>query len=172
MSRARDLPIVGEGPERAKLAQLASDAGLSDVVKLTGLVPHDQILRSYWIIDVLAYPRIDARINQTVTPLKPLEAMALGKVCLASDVGGLRELVNDGVTGLLFKPGDREGLVEKILQLASDREMRERLARDGQSTVRREREWSTIAAQYEDVYRQAAERAGRVSNRKVVESVG
>ena len=169
--RAR-LLIVGEGPERAKLAQLAADAGLSDVVTLTGLVAHDQILRYYSILDVLAYPRIDARINQTVTPLKPLEAMALGKVCLASDVGGLRELIEDGVTGLLHKPGDVNGLAEKILQLASDRDLRERLARDGQSTVRRDREWSTIAARYEDVYRQAAERAGRVSNRKVVESVG
>ena len=152
--RAR-LLIVGEGPERERLTAAAAAAGLSHVVQCTGLVPHDEILRYYSIMDVLAYPRIDARINQTVTPLKPLEAMAMGKVCLASDVGGLTELVQDGVTGLTFATGDVRDLTEKILLLASDAALRDRLATGGQAAVRREREWSVIAARYADIYRRA-----------------
>ena len=155
--RAR-LLIVGEGPERPRLMDAAKAAGLADVVKFTGLVPHDQILQYYSIMDVLAYPRIDARINQTVTPLKPLEAMAMGRVCLGSDVGGLRELIDDGVTGMLFSAGDTRQMSEKVLQLARDRQLWERLARQGQETVRAEREWTTIATRYEEIYRRAGAR--------------
>jgi glycogen(starch) synthase len=152
--RAR-LLIVGDGPDRNPLAAAAAHAGLDDVVRFTGSVPHDQVLRYYSVMDVLVYPRIDAFINQAVTPLKPLEAMALGKVCLASDVGGLKELVEDGVTGLLFAAGNARDLADKILRLASDPQTRERLAAQAQVTVRRDREWSTIASRYGDVYRRA-----------------
>jgi glycogen(starch) synthase len=152
--RAR-LVIVGDGPERGALETAVATRGLNDVVRMTGQVPHNQILRYYSIMDVLAYPRIDARINQTVTPLKPLEAMAMGKVCLASDVGGLKELIDDGVTGLLFPAGNVPQLTEAILRLATDRALREQLAVQGQETVRREREWSTIASRYADIYRRA-----------------
>jgi glycogen synthase len=152
--RAR-LIVVGEGPERAPLTAAAASAGLSDVVQFTGLVPHDQILRYYSIMDVLAYPRIDARINQAVTPLKPLEAMAMGKVCLASNVGGLSELIEDGVTGVLFPPDNLQALTDKVLLLSSDPALREKLAGQSQTFVRRDREWSAIASRYTDVYRRA-----------------
>jgi len=152
--RAR-LVIVGDGPERHRLAAAAANAGLSDVVRFTGQVPHDQILEYYSVMDVLVYPRIDARINQTVTPLKPLEAMAMGKVCLASDVGGLKELVEDGVTGVLFAHDDVRDLTEKVLRLASDRDLRDRLSAQALVAVRRDREWSAIASRYADVYRRA-----------------
>jgi glycogen(starch) synthase len=155
--RAR-LVVVGEGRERSKLTALAAEAGLAEVALFTGLVPHNEILRYYSVMDVLAYPRIDARINQTVTPLKPLEAMAMGKVCLASDVGGLKELIEDGMTGLLFAAGDVQDLAAKILVLASDPELRARLSAQAQIAVRRDREWSDIASRYLDVYRRAGVR--------------
>ena len=157
--RAR-LVIVGDGPEKDRLAASAAEAGLSDVVRLTGQVPHDQILRYYSVLDILVYPRIDARINQTVTPLKPLEAMAMGKVCLASDVGGLEELVEDGVTGLLFARDDVRDLTEKILRLASDHDLRDRLSAQAQVVVRRDREWSTLVLRYTDIYSRARSRSG------------
>jgi glycogen(starch) synthase len=156
--------IVGEGTDTKRLAGLAAAAGLSEVVRFTGLVPYDQILRYYSIMDVLAYPRIDAPINQMVTPLKPLEAMAMGKVCLASDVGGLKELIEDGVTGLLFAAGEVREVTEKILRLASDKGLRDRLSAQAQSTVRREREWSTLAMRYVDIYH----RAGALEARQLV----
>ena len=150
--RAR-LLIVGEGPERDRLAAASAAAGLSAVVRFTGQVPHDQILQYYSVMDVLVYPRIDARINQTVTPLKPLEAMAMGKVCLASDVGGLKELIEGGVTGLLFAHDDARDLTEKILRLASDGVLRDRLSAQALVVVKRDREWSAIVARYAEIYR-------------------
>ena len=152
--RARML-VVGDGPEREGLVTAARDAGLSDVAQFTGLVPHEQILQYYSIMDVLVYPRIDARINQTVTPLKPLEAMAMGKVCIASDVGGLTELVDDGRTGLVFRAGDARDLAEKTVRLASDSALMQQLSTQGYEAVRREREWSAIASRYADIYRRA-----------------
>jgi PEP-CTERM/exosortase A-associated glycosyltransferase len=152
--RARML-VVGDGPEREGLVAAARDAGLGDVAQFTGLVPHEQILQYYSIMDVLVYPRIDARINQTVTPLKPLEAMAMGKVCIASDVGGLTELVDDGRTGLVFRAGDARDLAEKTVRLASDSALMQQLSTQGYEAVRREREWSAIASRYADIYRRA-----------------
>jgi len=149
------LLIVGDGSERVDLETLARDSGLGDVVRCTGLVPHDQIVRYYSVMDVLAYPRIDARINHTVTPLKPLEAMAMGKVCVASDVGGLRELVAYGDTGLLFARGDAGDLAAKLILLSKDRNWTEKLGRQALETVRRERDWSSIAARYPNIYRRA-----------------
>lgn len=155
--RAR-LVVVGEGPERPRLESLASSSGLGDAVRFTGLVPHDHVLRYYSIMDVLAYPRIDSRINHTVTPLKPLEAMAMGKVCLASDVGGLKELVEDGVTGLTFLRGDARDLVDKILLLAANPTLCKELEARAQSWVRAEREWSVIVPRYVNLYQRLAKR--------------
>jgi PEP-CTERM/exosortase A-associated glycosyltransferase len=154
------LLVVGEGPDRPPLMKAATAAGLEGVVRFTGLVPHHDILRYYSIMDVLAYPRIDARINQTVTPLKPLEAMAMGKVCLASDVGGLSELIEDGATGVMFHAGDVRELTDKVLRLASDSKLRADLSAEAQTRVRKEREWSTIAARYRGVYERAAQTEG------------
>jgi glycosyltransferase involved in cell wall biosynthesis len=164
--RAR-LLIVGDGPERERLAAQAAAAGLDGVVQFTGQVPHDQVLRYYSVMDVLVYPRIDAPINHMVTPLKPLEAMAMGKVCLASNVGGLTELVEDGLTGLLFAASKADDLTEKMVKLASDPRLRDRLSAQASVTVRREREWSTLAARYADIYY----RAGALASRQLVSNL-
>lgn len=154
------LLVVGDGPERSRLEQQARSAGVAEAVRFTGLVPHEDVLRYYSIMDVLAYPRIDARINHTVTPLKPLEAMAMGKACLASDVGALCELVEDGVTGLVFARGDREDLAAKLQLLAEDATLRSRLGAQGQSWVRSEREWRVLVPRYASLYEELAPRHG------------
>jgi glycosyltransferase involved in cell wall biosynthesis len=168
--RAR-LLVVGDGPERERLAAMTAAAGLGDVVQFTGQVPHDQVLRYYSVMDVLVYPRIDAPINQMVTPLKPLEAMAMGQVCLASNVGGLKELVEHGVTGLLFAADDIVDVTEAMVRLASDQPLRDKLSAQAQATVRREREWSTLAARYADIYHRAGARASHpiVSNHHIIQ---
>ena len=71
-----------------------------------GRVPHADVPRYYDLIDVLVYPRLSMRLTEMVTPLKPLEAMAQGRLLVASDVGGHRELIRHGETGVLFKAGD------------------------------------------------------------------
>ena len=69
---------------------------------------------------MLAYPRKASRLTELVTPLKPLEAMAQGRIVAASDVGGHRELIADGVTGTLFAPDDPLACAEALADLLDD----------------------------------------------------
>src|SRR5690606_22420533 len=88
----------------------------------TGRVPHDQVERFYALADVMAYPRKASRLTDLVTPLKPLEAMAQGKIVAASDVGGHRELMTHGVTGTLFAPDDPAACAAALADLLDRRD--------------------------------------------------
>ncbi len=155
--RRISLLLVGDGPERRALEAQAAKLGLSDVF-FTGNVPHAEIESSYSIMDVLVYPRMRAVINERVTPLKPLEAMALGKVCVGSDVGGLTELIHDDKTGVIFRSEDADDLAHALTGLMDDRAKLERLRQGGLDFVRRERDWSAIVPRYCDLYERLVRR--------------
>lgn len=144
--------LVGGGPEDARLRQAAADSGLGDAVVFTGRVPNAEVDRYYDAIDVLAFPRLPMRLTDLVTPLKPLEAMARGKAVVASDVGGHRELVRDGDTGLLHRAGDAQALADKLAQLLQDAQLRDRIQRNGRAFVENERTWSRSVMTYRDVF--------------------
>jgi glycosyltransferase involved in cell wall biosynthesis len=145
------LVLVGDGPDKADLEALAAKHGVRDIL-FTGTVPHEQVAAWYSVMDVLVYPRIRATINERVTPLKPLEAMALGKACVASDVGGLTELVTDGETGVIFEAGNHEALAQALEGLMEDRPRLAKLARQGTEFVHRERDWSAIIPRTRELY--------------------
>jgi glycosyltransferase involved in cell wall biosynthesis len=92
------------------------------------------------------------RLTELVTPLKPLEAMAMGRPVLASDVGGLAELIEDGVTGVLFAAGSRDSLVEGARLLGSDQEARIRMGDRARQAMLRERNWAQIVGRYRPLY--------------------
>ena len=111
------LLLVGGGLEDQKLRQQAQQLGIADRVVFTGRVPNDQVERYYSLLDLALFPRHSLRLTETVTPLKPLEAMAVGAVCLASDVGGHQELITDGETGFLFRAGDAQALADSVIRV-------------------------------------------------------
>jgi len=92
------------------------------------------------------------RLTELVTPLKPLEAMAMAKPVLASDVGGLSELIQHGSTGVLFRADDGASLVEQAAHLASSRQLRASLGQAARAHVERERSWPRVVARYLDIY--------------------
>jgi len=153
-SRRSDLGlvIVGDGPERPELEQQARRLGLTDVV-FAGRVPADDVSSWYSIMNVLVYPRIRALINERVTPLKPLEAMALGKACVGSDVGGIMELIRHDDTGLIFRSEDPSDLAAALLRLADEPATLSRLQQNAYRFIKDEREWTTIVTKYRDIYR-------------------
>ncbi|MCS6860424.1 MAG: glycosyltransferase, exosortase A system-associated [Abditibacteriales bacterium] len=151
-NRRVKLLLVGTGEDEEKLKQLVSERRLNDQVLLVGRVPHEEILGYYALMDVLIYPRLSTRETERVTPLKPLEAMAMEKAVLASNVGGQRELVEDGVNGLLFKAGDARDLAAQCLRLIADDQLRRALGQQARSYVVAEREWSQIVRRYAPVY--------------------
>jgi glycosyltransferase involved in cell wall biosynthesis len=115
------LLLVGGGPQEQALKAQANALGLGERVVFTGRVPHADVQRYYDLIDVMVYPRHRMRLTDLVTPLKPLEAMAQGRMFVASDVGGHRELVRDGETGFLFPAGDVNALAREIDQVLARR---------------------------------------------------
>jgi PEP-CTERM/exosortase A-associated glycosyltransferase len=155
------LFLVGGGPDEAAVKAAVTQLRMSDYVVFAGQVKHDRVAALYEAVDILVYPRTPMRLTNMVTPLKPLEAMALAKVFIASDVGGHRELVRDRETGVLFKAGDKDALARTIIEVAGDAALRARLVANGPRFVRDERTWARSVQNYLPMYRDLlAERGG------------
>jgi PEP-CTERM/exosortase A-associated glycosyltransferase len=144
--------LVGGGYEELRLRQQAQSLGVDDKIVFTGRVPHEQVQRYYDLVDVLVYPRLSMRLTDLVTPLKPLEAMAQGRLIVASDVGGHRELICDGETGCLFRAGDAGHLADTVLQLLAAHQRWSALRAAARSFVEKERNWRGSVARYRQVY--------------------
>ena len=144
--------LVGGGPQEANLRQQAKILNLKEVVVFTGRVPHQDVNRYYDLINVLAYPRNPMRLTELVTPLKPLEAMAQGQLFVASDVGGHKELVEHNKTGILFKAGDRQALVQAIVELLNNQQHWSELKANGRQFVENVRNWRNSVANYRNPY--------------------
>ncbi len=155
------LLLVGGGMQDVALRDRARRLGLDREVIFAGRVPFDEVERYYSVIDVLVYPRKSLRLTELVTPLKPLEAMAQRKVFVASDVGGHRELVRDGETGLLFRADDIASLVDAVLRVIASPDLQSMLRAQGEAFVREERNWRNSVARYEQVYGEAIDAALR-----------
>jgi len=150
------LLLVGGGPQEAALKAQVARLGLQDGVVFTGRVPHQQVQSYYDLVDVLAYPRHAMRLTELVTPLKPLEAMAQGRLFVASDVGGHRELIRHRETGWLFKAGSAQGLVDALDEVLGCRDDWPRLRANGRRFVEAERHWGRSAQGYLAPYRSLA----------------
>jgi PEP-CTERM/exosortase A-associated glycosyltransferase len=146
------LLLVGGGEEESLLSALAQSQGQG--VIFTGRVPHQQVDDYYSLLDVFVCPRLRMRLTDLVTPLKPLESMAMAKAVLASDVGGHRELINDGRTGVLFEAGNADDLVKQCVRLAHDPALRSSLGEAGRTFVNTERSWAKLAERYVQIYQQ------------------
>lgn len=152
--------IVGTGTNYEACRAIARRHGLADRILHPGHVPAGEVEALYSVMDILAYPRTSHRITELVTPLKPLEAMAMEKAVIGSDVGGIRELVQDGVTGLLHRAGDIDSLANRIALLSADTALRRTLGRQGRAWVSQERDWKQIIPRYRGIY-DAASRGRR-----------
>jgi glycosyltransferase involved in cell wall biosynthesis len=123
-------------------------------------------VEAYREIDIFVYPRRRNRLTDLVTPLKPLEAMAMAKVVLASDVGGHRELIEDGRTGFLFKADDVSELVVRLRGLLDASDTWPVIGAAARRFVERERTWRAVAATYAQVYDRACSRSRQAGVRQ------
>jgi len=156
---AAALLLDGGGPMEPALRAQAAASPVADRIRFDGRVPHDQVERYYSLIDVLAYPRKKMRLTDLVTPLKPLEAMAQGKLVAASDVGGPRELITDGETGTLFAADSPAAIAGSLSSLFSARESWDDRRARARAFVEKERNWASNIRRYETVYHQIAKGA-------------
>lgn len=155
------LLLVGGGPMEAALRAQTKALGLETHVHFTGRVPHAEVDRYYSLIDLLAYPRKRMRLTDLVTPLKPLEAMAEGKLVAASDVGGHRELILDGETGTLFRADDPQALAASVLDLLAHPQIWEERRQAARRYVAQEKTWARTVDNYAPVYERLTARVAR-----------
>ncbi|MBS1219874.1 MAG: glycosyl transferase, group 1 [Proteobacteria bacterium] len=146
------LLLVGGGPQDAALKRQVMTLDLKDRVVFTGRVPHAEVNRYYDLVDVLVYARHPMRLTELVTPLKPLEAMAQGRLMVASDVGGHKELIQDGKTGVLFRAGSVGDLASKVVGLLKYEQGWDSMKKNGRQFVETERNWVASVARYRQVY--------------------
>ena len=146
--------LVGGGPQDEALKAQVVRLGLADNVVFAGRVPHAAVQKYYDLVDVLVYPRHSMRLTELVTPLKPLEAMAQGRLLVASDVGGHRELIRHGQTGMLFKADSAEALTKALLDLLATPKHWRGLRDAGRQFVEQERNWTTSISRYVAPYTQ------------------
>lgn len=147
--------LAGDGAAAPGLAALAAEMGIADRVHMPGRVPRGQALDWVQALDVVVVPRRDLEVTRAVTPQKPVEAMALGRPVVVSDLPALRETVTgeDGAAcAEVFPAGDDRSLAELIVELACDSARRTHLAVHGQE-VAATRRWSELMRRYDAVYR-------------------
>jgi glycosyltransferase involved in cell wall biosynthesis len=162
--RRRGVPfqilIVGQGEDMPEIQAAIRETGAQDYTRAIGPVPHDQVQRYYSLMDVMVYPRRRIRLTELTTPLKPLEAMAQGKAVLASNVGGIRELVGLGGVCLLFEPDNVDDFCRHATQMLVNERLRHELGESARQMVSREKAWKVLVRSYEAAYEfaMAAER--------------
>jgi glycogen synthase len=146
------LVIVGDGEEMPAVREAVRESKAAEFVQVLGRVSHEEIERYYSVIDVLVYPRHSNRLTELVTPLKPLEAMALGKAILGSDVGGIRELIESEKTGLLYRADNVDDFCVQAKRMLEDIGMQRQLGVRAREVMLLEKDWKILAQRYGAVY--------------------
>lgn len=147
--------VVGDGVALAAVERRVRALGLDDHVLLPGRVGPAAAARWYEALDVFVVPRRDTRVTRTVVPLKPMQAMALGRPVVASDLPALAEVVGAPGAGLLAPADDPAALADAVARLAADPDLAARLASAGRRFAAG-RTWAAAGAQYRAVYERLA----------------
>ncbi|WP_437279923.1 glycosyltransferase [Sorangium sp. So ce375] len=157
---AREIPdahvvITGAGGQEMELKAFARERGVESKVTFTGRVPHDEVFNIYAMASLLVYPRIRTRTTALTTPLKPLEAMAMARPVMVSDVPAMGELVRYGETGFVFKAGDSVDLTRRCVEALKDPARLDQVGKNARAWILKERQWPTLLSRYTTIYEQA-----------------
>ena len=147
--------IIGDGDLRAQLERRARE--LASPVTFVGALERADAATALAAADVMAVPSVvDRAGNVDGLPNAMLEGLASGRAVVASRVGGIPDVVEDGVNGLLVPPGDAAALAEALRRLAAEPETRERLGREARRRAQDRMSWRSAARAFEESYVQAA----------------
>ena len=150
------LVIVGEGHRRPFLEELVAREGLKDVVQMVGKVSEESLKRWYEICDVFVLPAVvDSKGDTEGLGVVLLEALSYGKPVVASNVGGIPDIVIDGQTGLLVPEKDPKALEEAIVYVLTHEHFSQRLGEKGRKYVEEQFGWEKITDKLIDLYRNA-----------------
>jgi len=151
--RDSKLIIVGEGPQRGQLENLAKKLGINSNVTFTGRVSNQRLLDYYTIAKVFVFPVTRAEPFGMVN----IEAMACGLPVVASKAGGVMDIVVDNLTGFLVNIDDNGMLAEKILQVLSDDTLAEKMGARGRKRVEEKFTLNIVTKRVLEIYESALE---------------
>lgn len=153
VKRSKEIRLLLVGQDEGDhFRRMADSMGIGREVVFAGRVAIQNIFDYYSIIDLCVYPRRRMRLTDCVTPLKPLEAMAMEKLVLGSDVGGHMELIHNGVDGLLFRADDPLDLADKITMVAAGPDQFDHLRYAARQAILARRNWKDLVTTYIDLY--------------------
>lgn len=144
--------IVGQGPLEGLIRKYAAERGITSALTLLKNVPDKSMHEIYASCDVLVLPSL-----YEAFPMVILEALASEKAVIATRVGGVPEIIEDGQTGVLVKPADAQALEDSIVSLVQNQTLRRQLARNGRKLVESAYEWGKIAKSHLMLYKRALE---------------
>lgn len=140
LARERDLGFlfVGDGPVRPEVMEVARASGVEDRVSFTGMLPHARVPEHLALLDVAVIPTL----NEHCSPMKLMEFMAMGLPVVAPDLPNIREVLEDGRTGRLFRPGNMNDLRRSLAEVLDDREASRAMGRRARETILAGLTWS------------------------------
>lgn len=145
MVGAENPMAANAGALTALLHRVIEETGMADCIIRPGRIAHEDVRRHYDLLDIVAMPRKPMPVTEMVSPLKPLEAMAMQKPVLVSDVSALAEMIEDGITGLVFKKGDVTDMAAQLVRLVEDPALRTTLGQNARAHVLDKRTWGAVA---------------------------
>lgn len=151
------LLIAGDGAALPSLREQARLSGFADRIIFAGRVPRAQTPLYHQALDIFVLPRQDLEVTRSVTPLKPVEALASARPVLASRLAALEEIVTDGTTGLLAAAGNPRDFASKLERLLDSEKLRSRLGQAGRQAVLENRTWSANAKSLSAAYQHLRE---------------
>jgi len=143
--------IVGDGVDLDRLENMVREFELEERFTFTGRVPHEAVERYHSIVDVAVFPRTSSLVTELVTPLKPFEAMAMGKCIICSDVAALSEFLIEGVNGLKFTKDDPSSLAKAIIDSRASNAYR-KIGIMARKWAEEERDWKAISNKLKFIY--------------------
>jgi len=141
------LSMAGEGELTEQLKQMVSSLGLEDNVNFVGFVQHERVHSFLKEHHMMVMPSLMEAFG-----VAALEASACGRPVIASNVGGVPEVVKDGITGILVPPNDPHQLAEAIIRLVQDAEVREKMGKAGYEFVKERYSWERSLDMMSDLY--------------------
>ena len=150
--REARLALVGDGATRKAMEQRVADLGIGHAVQFTGLVPHNEVPRLMAAADVAVVPYPPMEHDLWLSPLKLFEYMASGGAIIASSVGQLTDVVQDGRNGLLVPPGDAPAMAGALTRLIDDSALRARLGQQAREDAVRKHSWKTYISRLERLF--------------------
>lgn len=141
------LLLFGSGPEEHHLRLKTDELGLGGKVKFMGRVEYEKVPKALSMIDIFAHPSLHEGFGRSI-----LEALAMEKAVVATKVGGIPDLINDGHNGFLVEPRNSQTLASKILELAQSPELRIKFGKAGREWVKENFEWNSGIKKFANLF--------------------